>query len=68
MVSIIDMSDPNWWRGKCKLRVGSFPSQCVKRISDAKHADEVHAVVNLPSSPTSSAPPNLNTSKTKPSK
>nr|XP_039247774.1 rho GTPase-activating protein 32-like isoform X2 [Styela clava] len=67
MVSIIDMSDSNWWRGKCLLRVGSFPSQCVRRISDAKQADEVPAAVNLPSSPISSSPPNyLNTSKTKP--
>lgn len=69
MVSIIDMSDTNWWRGKCLLRTGSFPAQCVRRISDAKQADEVPAAAILPSSPTSSSssPPNfLNTSKTKP--
>lgn len=67
MVSVIDMSDSNWWRGKCRLRVGSFPSQCIRRIADAKEADEAipksqssENVLNtsIAKSPTSTAPKN----------
>ena len=42
MVSIIDMSSPSWWRGKQGLKVGSFPSQCVKRISSATDIVSTH--------------------------
>lgn len=30
-VTVIDSSDPDWWRGKCLGRVGFFPSKyCVR--------------------------------------
>ena len=35
MVSIIEMGVSGWWRGKIGWNVGSFPSQCVKRINSS---------------------------------
>lgn len=31
-VTVIDHSDPDWWRGKCLGRVGFFPSKYVARL------------------------------------
>ncbi|XP_066904895.1 uncharacterized protein Stacl isoform X12 [Halyomorpha halys] len=31
-VTVIDTSDPDWWRGKCLGRVGYFPSQYVAKL------------------------------------
>ncbi|XP_031637064.1 uncharacterized protein LOC116349649 isoform X3 [Contarinia nasturtii] len=31
-VTVIDTSDPDWWRGKCLGRVGYFPSKYVARL------------------------------------
>lgn len=31
-VTVIDHSDPDWWRGKCLGRVGYFPSKYVSRL------------------------------------
>lgn len=31
-VTVIDTSDPDWWRGKCLGRVGYFPSKYVYRL------------------------------------
>ncbi|XP_055320019.1 uncharacterized protein LOC129577281 isoform X2 [Sitodiplosis mosellana] len=31
-VTVIDHSDPDWWRGKCLGRVGYFPSKYVARL------------------------------------
>ena len=42
MVSIIEMGVSGWWRGKQGFRVGSFPSQCVKRINSATDAVGTH--------------------------
>ena len=42
MVSIIEMTTNGWWRGKQGLKVGSFPSQCVKRISRGTDIDGTH--------------------------
>ena len=42
MVSIIEMPPTGWWRGKQGLKVGSFPSQCVKRISSATDVVGTH--------------------------
>jgi len=39
MVSIIEMGQSGWWRGKRAWRVGSFPSQCVRRINCSSDVD-----------------------------
>lgn len=31
-VTVIDTTDPDWWRGKCLGRVGYFPSKYVYRL------------------------------------
>lgn len=31
-VTVIDTSDPDWWKGKCLGRVGYFPSKYVARL------------------------------------
>lgn len=31
-VTVIDTTDPDWWRGKCLGRVGYFPSKYVARL------------------------------------
>ena len=42
MVSIIEMGVSGWWRGKQGMRVGSFPSQCVRRINSATDVVGTH--------------------------
>ncbi|XP_076800556.1 uncharacterized protein LOC143445380 [Clavelina lepadiformis] len=42
MVSIIEMGVSGWWRGKQGLKVGSFPSQCVRRINSATDVIGTH--------------------------
>jgi len=42
MVSIIEMGATGWWRGKQGLKVGSFPSQCVRRINSATDVMGTH--------------------------
>lgn len=42
MVSIIEMGASGWWRGKQGLKVGSFPSQCVRRINSANDVVGTH--------------------------
>jgi hypothetical protein len=32
-VTVIDTSDPDWWKGKCLGRVGFFPSKYVSKLS-----------------------------------
>lgn len=31
-VTVIDTSDPDWWKGKCLGRIGYFPSKYVARL------------------------------------
>lgn len=31
-VTVIDTSDPDWWKGKCLGRVGYFPSKYCSRL------------------------------------
>uniref|UniRef100_T1GTW2 SH3 domain-containing protein n=1 Tax=Megaselia scalaris TaxID=36166 RepID=T1GTW2_MEGSC len=32
-VTVIDTSDPDWWKGKCLGRVGFFPSKYCARLN-----------------------------------
>lgn len=32
-VTVIDTSDPDWWKGKCLGRVGYFPSKYCSKLS-----------------------------------
>lgn len=32
-VTVIDASDPDWWRGKCLGKVGFFPSKYVTKLA-----------------------------------
>ncbi|KAG5894683.1 hypothetical protein JTB14_014332 [Gonioctena quinquepunctata] len=35
-VTVIDTSDPDWWKGKCLGRVGFFPSKYVSKLSSGE--------------------------------
>ncbi|KAL3268112.1 hypothetical protein HHI36_007239 [Cryptolaemus montrouzieri] len=35
-VTVIDTSDPDWWKGKCFGRVGFFPSKYVSKLSSGE--------------------------------
>ena len=54
MVSIIEMGVSGWWRGKQGLKVGSFPSQCVRRINSATDVVATHERLFSPPSYTTS--------------
>ena len=43
IVEITDDSEEGWWHGKCKGKVGMFPSNFVERISVA----EAHAALGI---------------------
>jgi hypothetical protein len=32
-VTVIDASDPDWWRGKCLGQIGFFPSKYVAKLA-----------------------------------
>lgn len=32
-VTVIDISDPDWWKGKCLGRIGYFPSKYCARLA-----------------------------------
>lgn len=32
-MTVIDASDPDWWRGKCLGKVGFFPSKYVTKLA-----------------------------------
>ena len=32
-VTVIDTSDPDWWKGKCMGRIGYFPSKYCARLA-----------------------------------
>jgi hypothetical protein len=36
-VTVIDTSDPDWWKGKCLGRVGFFPSKYVSKLSPGRN-------------------------------
>ncbi|XP_057670489.1 uncharacterized protein LOC130902399 isoform X2 [Diorhabda carinulata] len=35
-VTVIDTSDPDWWKGKCLGRIGFFPSKYVSKLSSGE--------------------------------
>lgn len=40
-LTVIDTSDPDWWRGKCLGRVGYFPSKYVAKVQPGERALQV---------------------------
>ncbi|KAL1116817.1 hypothetical protein AAG570_005287 [Ranatra chinensis] len=40
-VTVIDTSDPDWWRGKCLGRVGYFPSKFVAKLQPGERPLQV---------------------------
>ncbi|XP_071050328.1 guanine nucleotide exchange factor VAV2 isoform X10 [Onthophagus taurus] len=40
-VTVIDTSDPDWWKGKCLGRVGYFPSKYCSKLSPGEKALQV---------------------------
>ncbi|XP_068081695.1 SH3 and cysteine-rich domain-containing protein isoform X2 [Anabrus simplex] len=40
-VTVIDSSDPDWWKGKCLGRVGFFPSKYVVRLAPGERPLQV---------------------------
>ena len=58
MVSIIEMGQSGWWRGKRAWRVGSFPSQCVRRINCSSDVDVYSKAPLSPSANSSPVKPN----------
>lgn len=40
-VTVIDMSDHDWWKGKCLGRVGYFPSKYVTRLQSGERVLQV---------------------------
>jgi hypothetical protein len=42
-VTVIDKSDPDWWKGKCLGRIGYFPSKyCAKLAAGEKPLQVTH--------------------------
>lgn len=42
-VTVIDTSDPDWWKGKCLGRIGYFPSKyCTKLAAGEKPLQVTH--------------------------
>lgn len=42
-VTVIDKSDPDWWKGKCLGRIGYFPSKyCTKLAAGEKPLQVTH--------------------------
>ena len=42
-VTVIDTSDPDWWKGKCLGRVGFFPSKYVSKLSPGEKPLQVRS-------------------------
>lgn len=40
-VTVMDNSDPDWWRGKCLGRVGYFPSKYVIKLEPGERPLQV---------------------------
>lgn len=41
-VTVIDTSDPDWWKGKCLGKVGFFPSKYVSKLSPGEKPLQVN--------------------------
>lgn len=48
-MTVIDTSDPDWWKGKCLGKVGFFPSKYVSKLSSGEKPLQVLTInVNTP--------------------
>ncbi|XP_046585141.1 SH3 and cysteine-rich domain-containing protein 3-like [Haliotis rubra] len=46
-VSLINSSDPDWWKGRCNGKVGYFPATYVQRLIPGQRVFQVTHTMNL---------------------